>query len=87
MAEENVSQEFRWRKLDKTRNFFIEEIQQNHLISKKHKQVFKVFNYMKHLLILVSDVNIGIASSTVELKICLISAGIKKYNTIINKKR
>ena len=87
MAEENVSQEFRWRKLDKTRNFFIEEIQQNHLISKKQKKVFKVLNYMKHLLILVSDINIDIASSTVELKICLISAGIKKYNSIINKKR
>ena len=42
---------------------------------------------MKHLLILVSSINIDIASSTVELKICLISAGIKKYNSIINKKR
>ena len=39
MAEENISQEFRSKEIDKTRNYFIEEIKQNELISKKHKKV------------------------------------------------
>ena len=29
----------------------------------------------------------GIASSTIRLKMCVITAGIKKYNSIINKKK
>ena len=35
---------------------FIEEVKYNHLISKKHKIVCKVLNYIKHLLILASDI-------------------------------
>ena len=37
MVEETISQEFRLKKLDETRNYFIEKIKQNELISKKHK--------------------------------------------------
>ena len=66
--------------IDETRNYFIEE----------------------HLLILTSAVTgcvsisafsslvglpIGTASSAVALKICAITAGIKKYKSIIKKKR
>ena len=66
--------------IDETRNYFIEE----------------------HLLILTSAVTgcvsisafsslvglpIGTASSAVALKICTITAGIKKYKSIIKKKR
>ena len=39
MAEENVSQEFRLKNLDKTRNYCIEEIDQNELMSRKQKEV------------------------------------------------
>ena len=39
MKEENISQEFRLKKTDKTRNNFLEEIEQSELISKKHKKV------------------------------------------------
>ena len=38
MYEENVSEEFRLKKMDETRNYFIEEINQNKLMSKKHKK-------------------------------------------------
>ena len=38
MAEENKSQEFRLKNIDKTRNYLIEEINQNKLMDKKHKQ-------------------------------------------------
>ena len=35
MAEENISQELRLKQIDKTRNYFIEEMKQNESISKK----------------------------------------------------
>ena len=39
MVEENISQHFRLKNIDETRNCFIEEIDQNELMSKKHKGV------------------------------------------------
>ena len=42
------------KKIDETRNYFIEEINQNELISKKHKNVCKTLNYVEQLLILDS---------------------------------
>ena len=39
MVEETISQEFRLKNIDETRNDFLEEIQQNELMSKKHKKV------------------------------------------------
>ena len=38
MSEENISQEFWLKNIDETRNYFIEEINQNELMSKKHKE-------------------------------------------------
>ena len=38
MSEENRSQEFRLKNVDKTRNYLIEEINLNELMSKKHKK-------------------------------------------------
>ena len=38
MSGENISQEFRLKNMDKTRNYFIKEINQNELMSKKHKK-------------------------------------------------
>ena len=81
---------------------FIEKINQNELVSKKHKKVCGVLSYIDHLLVLVSKVTgcfsssafvsldgipIGITSYSVRLKICVITAGIKKYNSIIKKKK
>ena len=37
MTEENISQEFRLKNMDEARNYFLEEIKQNELMSKKHK--------------------------------------------------
>ena len=38
MSEENISQEFKLKSVDETRNYFIEEINRNELLSKKHKK-------------------------------------------------
>ena len=42
MSEENINQEFRVKKIDKIRNYLIEEINQNELMNKKHKKVCRV---------------------------------------------
>ena len=54
MIEEAVSQEFRFKNIDGGRNYFIEEINQNDLMSKKYKQVFTALSFIKHVLILAS---------------------------------
>ena len=43
MSEKNISHEFRLKTIDETRNFLIEEINQNELMRKKYKKVFKQF--------------------------------------------
>ena len=70
-------------------------------MSKKHKKVCRVLNFVDHLLIIISTITecvsistfaslvsipIGIKSSATGLKICVITAGIKEYKSI-NKKR
>ena len=38
MSKENISQELRLRNVDERRNYFLEEIEQNEIISNKHKK-------------------------------------------------
>ena len=45
MVEENISQEFRLQNIDKTRKYFLEEIKQNELMSRKPKKVYTTLNY------------------------------------------
>ena len=102
MAEENISQEFRLENITETRNYLIEEINRNQLVSKKHKMVCTTLNYIEHFLILGSTVTgsvsfsvfaslvgipIGITSSAIGLKIFVITAAIKKYKLIIRKRK
>ena len=102
MAEENISQKFRLKNINETKSFFIKEIEQNELMSKKHKNVCATFNFIEYFLILGSAVtgcfsvsavasllviSIGILISAIRLKICAIPAGIKNYKTITKKKK
>ena len=102
MAEENVSQEFRLKNMDAKKNYFIDEIKQNELMSKKHKKVCTTLNYIEHFFILASTITgcvsvpafssligipIGIKSFAIGLKICAIAAGIKTYKSTIKKKK
>ena len=57
MSEENISREFKLKNIDETRNYLIEEINQNELISNKYKDVYIVLNYIEHLLVLISAVS------------------------------
>ena len=49
MGEEDITQEFRLRHVDNTRNYLAEEIEQNELVSKKHSKVYNALNYTEHL--------------------------------------
>ena len=97
-----MNQEFRFWKIDEIRNYILEEIKQNELMSRKHEKVCVTLNYIENFLILASAVTgcislsafssllgilIGITSSAIGLKICAIAAGIKKYKSIIKKKK
>ena len=57
IVEENISQEFRLKNIDKTRNYFIEDMKQNELLLKKHKKVCTNLNYIEHFLILSSTIS------------------------------
>ena len=102
MPKKNMNQEFRLIKIDEIRNYLIEEINQNELMSKKQKEVCRVLNYYDHLLAVASTITgcisisafassvgipIGITSSAIGLKICVVTAGIKKYKSIIKNKK
>ena len=51
MAEENISQEFRLKNIDETRNYFVEE-----LMRKRHKKSSTTLNYIEYFLMLSSKV-------------------------------
>ena len=70
-------------------------------MSKKHKKSCKFFNYIEHSLIIISiitgcvsisafasliGISIGITISAIEVKICVITAGIKTCNSKKKKK-
>ena len=54
MAEENISSEIQLKNRDETRNYFLEEIEQNKLMCRKHEKVCTTLNYIEYFLILVS---------------------------------
>ena len=90
------------KKIDEIRNYLMEEINQNKLMSKKYKKSCRVLNYINHLLIAISTntgcvsilafvslvgIPIAITSSAIGLKICAINVRIKKYMSIIKKEK
>ena len=99
---ENASLEFRLRKIGETRNYLLKKQNIMNLMSKKDKKTCKYLNYVENWLILSSTITacvltsaftslvcilVGIMSSAVDITICAITAGIKKYKSIIKKKK
>ena len=81
MPEENMNQEFRLKKIDEIRNYLIEGINRNELMSKKHKKVCRVLKYVNHSLIVISTVtgcvSISDLCSLVEIPIEIASSTIR----------
>ena len=46
MVGENIRQEFRFKNIDETRNYLLEEIEYNELMSRIHKKVCTSLNYI-----------------------------------------
>ena len=90
------------KKVDETRRYTLDGISHDDLTSKKYNKTCQYLIYVEHLFILVSTVTgcvsffafaslvcvpVGISSSAVGIKLCAITAGIKKCNSIIRKKK
>ena len=102
MVEVNLIQKFRSKNLRETRNYYVQEIEENDLLNKKPKMLWMTLNYIGHFLNLTStiagyisisafgslvSVPVGITSSAIELNICALTAWIKKYKSISRKRR
>ena len=102
MSEEKISQKLRLKDIDERRNYLMGEINQNELMSKKHKKVYRVLNYIEHLFNLISivsgcvsisafaslvDILIGITCSAIVLKICVATSRIKSISEWLRKEK
>ena len=86
------------RNINEIRNYFVEETDQNELMSNKHKRACMTINYIEQFLILAFTITgcisisafgitTAITNSAIGLKPCAITAEIKKYKSMINKKK
>ena len=78
MPEENMNQKFRLKKIDEIRNYLIEEINRNELMSKKYKKFCRVLNYIDHWLIVISTIT-GYVSISAFASLIGIPIGITSY--------
>ena len=60
ITEEDISQEFRLKKIKEIDNYLIKEVDQNELLSNKSKKDCTTLNYIEHFLNLVSTVTVCI---------------------------
>ena len=87
MVEETICQEFRLKNIEEKRNYFLEEIKQYELMSKRHKKVCTNLNYIEQSYLASTitgcvsisaftslvGILIRITSSTIGLKLSAIS--------------
>ena len=87
MVEGTICQEFRLKNIDEKRNYFLEEIKQYELMSKRHKKVCTNLNYIEQSYLASTitgcvsisaftslvGILIRITSSTIGLKLSAIS--------------
>ena len=98
---EEANLEFRLRKFEETRSYYLDQMKHNDLMSGKYKKRCKYLNFVENLLILPSTITdyvsiskftslvgvpVSITSSEIGIKICGITAGIEKYKSITRKK-
>ena len=86
-----MSHEFRFKNIDKTRNYFLEEMEQNEFIGEKHKTFCATLNYILNYWMYFNfcfcySAQYFYRNFKLGLKICAIAAGLKKYKSIIKKK-
>ena len=102
MIVKNISQEFRLKNIDEIRNYFLEEIGKNELMSKRRRIVCTTLSYNEYFLILASaitecipisdfasmlGISLGIMSSAIGIKTFAVAVGTKNYQAIIKKQK
>ena len=75
LAEGNISQKFRLKNIDETRNYFL-------ILGSATTGCASMSTFAS-----LVGISIGITSSAIGLKICPIIAAIKKHQSIIKKKK
>ena len=65
------SLKFRLKKIDETRNYLLEEINNHDLMSEEYKKRCKYLNYVEHLLILVSTATGCFSISALASLVCV----------------
>ena len=78
MDEENLSQEFRLKNIKEIKNYFIKETNQNELMSKKHKKVYRNLTYIDHFLVSASSIT-GCVSVSALASLVVIPTGITSF--------
>ena len=86
MSEENISQEFRLKNINETRNCLIEDINRNKLMSKKHKKICTTLNYIEQFLILASTIT-GCVSISAFASLVGIPIGITSSAKLLAKSK
>ena len=81
MSDE-VSFQFRLRKIDETRNYLLDEIKHNDLIKEKYKNTSTYLTYVEHLFLLVSTFTGYVSISNISPQCFLISL-MKKSSWMI----
>ena len=79
-----MSQEFRFKKIDKTRNYILEEITQSGLMSRKCKKVSTTLDYIEHVLIVTFRITGCISISAFASLIGILIGITSFYNMIKN---
>ena len=51
-SEKHLVKNLYYKNIDETKNYFLEEIERNELISRKHKKVCTTLNYINYFLVL-----------------------------------
>ena len=83
MAKENVSLDFRLRKIEDVRNYLLEEIKKkNESMSKKHKKLCRISNYFEHFPIFISA-DSGCVLISAFLSFSSFISGISVGNTFV----
>ena len=93
-----MQEEIRLNNIDETRNYLLNKIELNDLMSGRQTKVCRALNYFEHFLFFISAISgcvsistftsligfsVGIASSATGLAYSVINEGIKQRNSII----
>ena len=79
--------------IDETKNYLLDEIKHNALKSEKYKKTCKYLSHVEHLLILASIITCCVSMFAFASLVCVpvgitaITARIKKFKSIIKKKK